>query len=68
MDLHNDLFPKSEFTVRRPIQCEGISRGPARMTEVGVSGSVNPQIDWGNILSTVGGVAKTALPIIAGML
>jgi hypothetical protein len=68
MDLHNGLFAKSEFTIRRPIQCQGIARGPARMSEVAVSGSVNPQFDWSSLLSTAGNIAKTALPIVAGML
>jgi hypothetical protein len=42
-------------TVRRPIQCEGIERGPKRMAEVAVSGSVTPQIDWATILRSVTG-------------
>ena len=39
--------------VRRPIQCEGIARGPDRLTDVAVIGSVSPQfvaptpgLDW----------------------
>jgi hypothetical protein len=48
--------------IRRPIQCEGIERGPKRMAEVAVSGAVNPQIDWGSVL---GGVAQ-ALPGVLG--
>jgi hypothetical protein len=68
MDLQVDLFAKTELEVRRPVQCEGISRGPARMTEVAVSGSVNPQFDWGRLLSTAGNIAKTALPVVAGLL
>ncbi len=35
--------------VRHPIQCEGIERGPKRIAEVAVSGSVNPQ-QWGQLL------------------
>ena len=54
--------------MRSPIQCEGIERGPQRAAQIGVTGSVNPQFSWGDILSGVGSVAKTALPIIAGML
>jgi hypothetical protein len=65
MDLQIDLFAKTELEVRRPVQCEGVSRGPARMGEVAVSGAVNPQFDWGGLL---GSVAKTALPIVAGAL
>jgi hypothetical protein len=40
---------------RRPIQCEGIARGPERMSEMGVSGSVNPQFNWGGLIKSVGG-------------
>lgn len=65
MDLQIDLFAKTELEVQRPLQCEGVPRGPARMSEVAVSGSVNPQFDWGGLL---GSVAKTALPIVAGAL
>jgi hypothetical protein len=45
MKMHalTDFFGPAE-TVRRPIQCEGITRGPERMTEVAVTCSVNPQI------------------------
>jgi hypothetical protein len=39
--------------VRRPIQCQGIDRGPKRLAEIGVAGSVNPQINWGNVLGSV---------------
>jgi len=35
--------------VRTPIQCEGIERGHRRIAEIGVSGSVNPQISLGDI-------------------
>lgn len=48
--------------VRRPIQCEGIERGPKRMAEVAVNGAVNPQIDWGSVL----GGAVQALPGVLG--
>lgn len=65
MHLQTDLFPTSTLTRQRPIQCEGVSRGPERMSEVAVSGSVNPQFDWGGLL---GNVAKTAIPLIAGAL
>ena len=40
-------------SVRRPIQCEGIERGHRRMAEVAVSGSVNPQFNWADILAHV---------------
>jgi hypothetical protein len=49
-------------TVRRPIQCEGIERGPKRIAEVAVSGSMNPQIDWGSVIGTV----AQALPGVLG--
>jgi len=68
MDLQFDLFGKTDLEMQRPVQCEGIARGPARMSEVAVSGSVNPQFDWGSLLSTAGNIAKTAIPIIAGAL
>lgn len=29
--------------IRRPVQCEGIERGPERTAQVGTSGSVHPQ-------------------------
>ena len=29
--------------MRRPIQCEGIERGPQRAAKIGVAGSVQPQ-------------------------
>ncbi len=54
--------------MRLPIQCEGIERGPERAVNMAVDGSVSPQFDLGSILGTVGGIAKTLLPIIAGAL
>jgi hypothetical protein len=54
--------------MRRPIQCEGIERGPQRAAKIGVVGSVQPQISFGDILGTVGSVASKALPILAGLL
>ena len=51
--------------MRRPIQCQGIDRGPQRTAKMGVVGSVQPQFDIGSLLSTIG---KTALPLIAGLL
>jgi hypothetical protein len=32
--------------VRKPIQCEGIARGPERTAEIANSGAVGPQILW----------------------
>jgi hypothetical protein len=55
MEMEMEMDPQANVlaaaSTRRPIQCEGISRGPDRMTEVAVAGSVNPQIvapplDW----------------------
>jgi len=40
-------------TVRRPIQCEGIERGPKRIAEVAVSGSMNPQWGLSDLWNTV---------------
>lgn len=56
----NDTFA----SMRRPIQCEGLARGPARMAEVGVSGSINPQFSWKDAL----GIGEKLLPIAAGLL
>ena len=49
---------------RRPIQCEGLARGPERMAEIGVSGSVNPQFGWGDLA----GIVKQVAPIALSML
>jgi hypothetical protein len=43
-------------TVRRPVQCEGIDRGPKRMAEVAASGSVNPQFDWSSLVPVATGI------------
>jgi hypothetical protein len=49
-------------SVRGPIQCAGITRGPERMAEIAASGAVNPQkINWG-------GIIKTAAPILLSLL
>ncbi len=45
-----DYFESNTWSVRRPIQCEGIARGTDRMAEIGVAGSVNPQF-WGALAS-----------------
>ncbi len=50
--------------MRRPIQCEGIERGPQRAAKIGVAGSVQPQ----QFLSILGSIAKAALPAIAGLI
>ena len=50
-------------SVRRPIQCEGIERGHRRMAEVAVSGSVNPQFNWGGLAQG----ALQALPSILSL-
>jgi hypothetical protein len=60
MYSQNDFEPTG--MVRRPVQCEGLDRGPRRVAEVAVSGSVNPQFDWGGL---VGHVAS-ALPGVLG--
>ncbi len=43
--------------MRRPIQCEGIERGPARAAQVGTLGSVQPQF----LGSAVGALAPVAI-------
>jgi hypothetical protein len=63
------MFPQDEQfetmgSVRRPIQCEGLARGPERMAQIGVSGSVNPQFSLGDVL----GVVKQVAPIALGAL
>ena len=59
------MYAKNDFetvgSVRSPIQCEGIERGPKRIAEIAANGSVNPQ-GWQDIL---GGVVN-ALPGLAG--
>jgi hypothetical protein len=50
--------------VRRPIQCEGLARGPERMAQVGTIGSVNPQFGWGDIANIAKQVAPIALSIL----
>jgi hypothetical protein len=57
-------FFETAASVRRPIQCEGIARGPERMAEVAVSGSVNPQFGWGDVAN----IAKTVGPALLGLL
>ena len=42
-------------TVRRPVQCEGLDRGPKRVAEVAASGGVTPQ-DWTSILGAIPGI------------
>jgi hypothetical protein len=32
-----------EKTMRRPVQCEGVERGPERVVQIGVVGAVQPQ-------------------------
>jgi len=51
-------------TVRSPIQCQGIERGPKRIAEVGVSGSMNPQISFNDIVGGIGSLAQAAGPIL----
>jgi hypothetical protein len=45
-----DVDQEITATVRRPIQCEGIERGPKRMADVAASGAVIPQGPFGKIL------------------
>ncbi len=59
------MYARSDFetvgSVRSPIQCEGIERGPKRIAEIAVNGSVNPQ-GWQDIV----GAAAQALPGVLG--
>lgn len=48
--------------VRRPVQCEGVERGHRRAAEVAASGAVMPQGLLGDVLGTLGGLARN-LPI-----
>jgi hypothetical protein len=63
MYLQIDTFEEMT-SVRRPIQCEGVARGPQRTAEVAVSGSVNPQFGW----SDIGDIAKVVAPIALSLL
>jgi hypothetical protein len=59
--MHAQLdFIESGGSVRRPIQCDGIVRGPERMMDVAASGSVNPQF--------LGALASLAVPAISGII
>lgn len=42
--------------MRKPIQCEGIERGPAKSAQIGAAGTVNPAF--------LGGLLSGALPIL----
>lgn len=42
--------------IRRPVQCDGIARGPEREMQIGVVGTVQPQI-WGALASALAPVA-----------
>jgi hypothetical protein len=57
-----EMYPmhlQAEFStaayVRHPVQCEGATRGPERIAEMAASGGVSPQINWGDVIKTVGG-------------
>jgi hypothetical protein len=50
-------------SVRGPIQCEGVARGHRRIAEAAVAGSVNPQVNWGQVGQTV----LSALPSILSL-
>ncbi|HTT48278.1 MAG TPA: hypothetical protein VMG39_09785 [Pseudolabrys sp.] len=66
MFLQSEQFETAK-TVRRPIQCEGLARGPEWMAEVGVSGSVNPQFGLGDIMGIVSKVAPIALGALGAL-
>ena len=44
--------------MRKPIQCQGVKRGPARTAQVGVVGSVQPAF--------LGALAGIAVPALIG--
>lgn len=50
-------------SVRSPVQCEGVERGHRRIAEAAVAGSVNPQINWGQVAQG----ALQALPSILSL-
>ena len=63
--LYQD-YSASQFefgSVRSPMQCEGVERGHRRIAEAAVAGSVNPQINWGQVGQTV----LSALPGIMSL-
>lgn len=45
--------------MRKPIQCEGVERGPAKTAQVAAAGSVNPAI-FGGIMGSILPVLKNA--------
>ena len=59
------MYARNDFetfgSVRSPIQCEGIERGPKRIAQLANNGSVHPQ-GWQDILGTAG----QALPGVLG--
>jgi hypothetical protein len=59
---------KGEITMMLPKQAPAVSRKINRFAAVPVAIGVRPSFDWHSLLSTVGNVAKTALPIVAGLL
>lgn len=42
--------------MRKPIQCEGVERGPSKTAQIAAAGSVNPAF--------LGGLLSGALPIL----
>lgn len=46
--------------MRKPIQSEGIERGPAKTAQIGVAGSVNPSFNFGSLLSGALPILKNA--------
>ncbi len=47
--------------MRKPIQCEGVERGPAKTAQIAVAGSVNPAFSLGSILPVLKNAALGAL-------
>jgi hypothetical protein len=45
------LSQHGDYVMRRPVQCEGIERGPERVVQIGVLGAVQPQfLGLGNLI------------------
>ena len=45
--------------MRKPIQCEGVERGPSKTAQIAAAGSVNPAF-WGSLASAALPVLKNA--------
>ena len=64
VDLESSGYTRRYRQVARRLAARGIPFAVAPVN-MAVDGSVSPQFDLGSILGTVGGIAKTLLPLIA---